>query len=107
MDDALRGEGGLSEEVEEGDLQREAIACFPNCLREAAAVGIIAEDRPPLIAAGRHVIRRPFELDADRTGHAPPMWRTRRGVSIPLKNPRIKLRAPRFLAPHGRSIGHP
>lgn len=61
--------------------QPEAIACFPNCLQEPAAVGSVAKARPPFVAAGRHVMRLPLELYAGRSGHAPPTWPTRRETS--------------------------
>jgi hypothetical protein len=50
--------------------QPEPLARLPERFQESAAVLIIAEDQPPLVSAGRDVVRCPLELDAQRTGHA-------------------------------------
>ena len=39
-------------------------------MEEVFAVGVVPEDRPPLIAPGRHVVHSPFILDPLRPRHA-------------------------------------
>jgi hypothetical protein len=39
--------------------------------QEPLAVGVVVEDRPPLVAPGRHVMHGPFVFDPLRPRHAP------------------------------------
>ena len=60
--------GHQAEQIQPDLERRHALAQHP---QETLPVGVILEDRPPLIAPGRHVVHGPFILDALRSGHVP------------------------------------